>query len=121
MRMFFGKRSRYSATVMLRDLLYSVYERRLVRRLAGKPHPAHVGVIVDGNRRWAREMGYVDPNDGHRVGAVRIRELLSWCDQAGIAHVTLWLLSTDNLGRPASELDPLLQIIEDLAGDLAED
>src|SRR3989440_4452340 len=89
--------------------------------LKSKPRPLHVGVMCDGNRRWAREMGYVDPNDGHRVGAVRIRELLSWCDQAGIAHVTLWLLSTDNLGRPASELDPLLQIIEDLAGDLAED
>jgi short-chain Z-isoprenyl diphosphate synthase len=107
--------------VGLRDLIYSVYERRLASRLVGKPLPAHVGVIVDGNRRWAREMGYVDPNDGHRVGAVRIRELLHWCDQAGIGHVTLWLLSTDNLGRPASELDPLLQIIEDLAGDLAED
>ena len=80
----------------LRDLLYSVYERRLAARLVGKPHPRHVGVIVDGNRRWAKEMGYVDPNDGHRVGAARIRELLRWCDQAGIGHVTLWLLSTDN-------------------------
>ena len=99
----------------LRDLVYSVYERRLAGRLAGKPHPRHVGVMCDGNRRWAREMGYVDPNDGHRVGAERIKELLRWCDEAGIEHVTLWLLSTDNLRRPAAELDPLLQIIEDLA------
>jgi len=107
--------------VALRDLIYSLYERRLAARLVGKPLPAHVGVIVDGNRRWAREMGYVDPNDGHRVGAVRIRELLSWCDQTGIGHVTLWLLSTDNLARPGGELEPLLQIIENLATDLAED
>lgn len=106
---------------MLRDLLYSVYERRLTRRLAGKPHPRHVGVIVDGNRRWAREMGYVDPNHGHRVGAERIKELLRWCDDAGVTHVTLWLLSTDNLSRPATELDPLLQIIESLAVDLADE
>jgi short-chain Z-isoprenyl diphosphate synthase len=105
--------------VRLRDLLYSVYERRLVRRLVDKPHPRHVGVIVDGNRRWAREMGYVDPNHGHRVGAERIRELLRWCDAAGVAHVTLWLLSTDNLSRPAAELDPLLRIIENLACELA--
>ena len=105
----------------LRDLIYSLYERRISVKLVGKPLPTHVGVIVDGNRRWAKEMGYVDPNDGHRVGAVRIRELLSWCDQAGIAHVTLWVLSTDNLGRPATELDPLLQIIENLVNDLAED
>jgi short-chain Z-isoprenyl diphosphate synthase len=118
--MFFRMCSRYSATVMLRDLLYSVYERRLVRRLTGKPHPRHVGVIVDGNRRWAREMGYVDPNDGHRVGAERIKQLLRWCDEAGVEHVTLWLLSTDNLGRPATELDPLLRIIENLAAELAD-
>jgi short-chain Z-isoprenyl diphosphate synthase len=105
----------------LRDLVYEVYERRLVRALAGKPRPHHVGVMCDGNRRWAKEMGYVDPNDGHRVGAERVKELLRWCDQAGIGHVTLWLLSTDNLSRPASERDPLLQIIEDLTNELAVD
>ena len=90
-------------------------------KLAGKPVPRHVGVMCDGNRRWAREMGYVDPNDGHRVGAARVKELLTWCDQAGIQHVTLYLLATDNLRRPAAELDPLLKIIEDLATELAED
>ena len=105
----------------LRYLVYSIYERRLTGKLAGKPVPRHVGVMCDGNRRWAREMGYVDPNDGHRVGAARIKELLGWCDQAGIEHVTLYLLATDNLQRPAAELDPLLQIIEDLATELAED
>ena len=105
----------------IRDLVYSLYGRRLAASLAGKARPRHVGVIVDGNRRWAREMGYVDPNDGHRVGAERIKELLRWCDEANISHVTLWLLSTDNLSRPPSELDPLLQIIEDLATELAEE
>ena len=105
----------------LRDIVYSVYERRLAARLVGKPHPRHVGVIVDGNRRWAREMGYVDPNDGHRVGAAKIEELLRWCDEAGVEVVTLWLLSTDNVSRPADELEPLLRIIENLAADLAAD
>jgi short-chain Z-isoprenyl diphosphate synthase len=102
-------------------MMYAAYERRLARSLAGKPHPRHVGVLCDGNRRWAREMGYVDPNDGHRVGAERIKDLLRWCDQAGVEHVTLWLLSTDNLTRPAAELDPLLQIIETLVTELAAD
>jgi short-chain Z-isoprenyl diphosphate synthase len=105
----------------LRELIYSIYERRLTTRLAGKPVPRHVGVMCDGNRRWAREMGYVDPNDGHRVGAQRIKDLLNWCDEAGVEHVTLWLLSTDNLNRPAAELNPLLQIIEDLVTELAEE
>jgi short-chain Z-isoprenyl diphosphate synthase len=105
----------------LRDLAYSLYERRLASSLVGRPHPRHVGVMCDGNRRWAKEMGYVDPNDGHRMGAERIKELLRWCDEAGIEHVTLWLLSTDNLSRSASELDPLLKIIDDLVGELAEE
>ena len=105
----------------MRNLIYSVYERRLIATLSGKPRPHHVGLMCDGNRRWAKEMGYVDPNDGHRVGAVKIKQVLTWCDQAGIGHVTLYLLGTENLRRPAVELDPLLAIIEDLAGDLADD
>ncbi len=105
----------------VRSLIYSFYERRLAGRLAGKPVPRHVGVMCDGNRRWAHEMGYVDPNDGHRVGAARVKELLAWCDQAGIEHVTLYLLATDNLQRPSAELEPLLTIIEDLATELSED
>lgn len=105
----------------LRDLAYRLYERRLTTKLVGKPIPRHVGVMCDGNRRWAKEMGYVDPNDGHRVGAAKIKDLLLWCDQAKIGHVTLYLLATDNLRRPASELDPLVQIIEDLVIELAED
>lgn len=103
----------------VRNLIYSVYERRLAASLTGKARPHHVGLMCDGNRRWAREMGYVDPNDGHRVGASKIKGVLNWCDQAGIEHVTLYLLGTENLRRPAAELDPLLRIIEDLAGDLA--
>jgi len=105
--------------VNLKDLVYSVYERRLWRKLAGKPRPEHVGVMCDGNRRWAREMGYVDPNDGHRVGARLVLDVLRWCDQAGIGHVTLYLLATDNLRRPATELEPLVKIIEDLVNELA--
>ena len=105
----------------VRNVVYSVYERRLKAKLVGKPRPRHVGVMCDGNRRWAREMGYVDPNDGHRVGARRIIDLLNWCDEAGIPHVTLYMLATDNLRRPAAELDPLLQIISDLATELAEE
>jgi short-chain Z-isoprenyl diphosphate synthase len=105
----------------VRDLVYSAYERRLTAKLAGKPRPNHVGVMCDGNRRWAKEMGYVDPNDGHRVGARRVIDLLRWCDEAGIKHVTLYLLATSNLQRAAGELDPLLAIIENLLTELAEE
>ncbi len=105
----------------MRDLLYKLYEKRLAEKLADKPLPQHVGVIVDGNRRWARDMGFVNPKDGHLEGANHVKRLLGWCDEMGIGHVTIWLLSTENLSRPADELDPLLQIIADLAVELAGD
>jgi short-chain Z-isoprenyl diphosphate synthase len=75
--------------------------------------------MLDGNRRWARAAGLEDVNDGHVVGASHIDNLLDWCDEAGVEHVTLWLLSTDNLTREAGELGPLLRIIESVAYDLS--
>ena len=103
----------------VRDLLTQVYERRLARGLVGADTPRHVGVIVDGNRRWARSIGLEDPNAGHRRGADRIASLLAWCDEADVEVVTLFLLSTDNLSRPDPELLPLLRIIEGVAEDLS--
>src|SRR5260221_14060871 len=67
----------------MKNLAYSVYTRRVTTLLKGKPRPLHVGVMCDGNRRWAKEMGYVDPNDGHRGGARRALDPLRWCGQAG--------------------------------------
>src|SRR4030088_603164 len=104
----------------LRNLLYGVYERRLNQQLVGALRPRHVGVILDGNRRWAREAGFTDVNDGHRVGARRIIEMLGWCQENDIQVVTLWLLSTDNLGRPEEELAPLLEIIAGVVDELTE-
>ena len=103
----------------LPTLLYRVYERRLIHNLAGATLPHHVGVIIDGNRRWARKEGMTNPNDGHRAGAAHIANLLEWCRDNGIGMVTLWLLSTDNLRRPDEELQPLLAIITDVVDDLA--
>ena len=104
----------------VRDVLTQVYERRLAQALDGADIPRHVGVIVDGNRRWARAIGLEDPNAGHRRGADKIADFLGWCDEAGVEVVTLFLLSTDNLQRPEPELTPLLRIIEGVACELAE-
>ncbi|HMC68793.1 MAG TPA: isoprenyl transferase [Mycobacteriales bacterium] len=103
----------------LRDLVYGVYERRLLQALGDAPLPRHVGVILDGNRRWARAAGADDVSTGHRRGADKIEDLLGWCTASGVEVVTLWLLSTDNLTRPSDELAGLLAIIEDTVRDLA--
>ena len=105
--------------VSMRTAVYGMYERRLRHQLAGRSAPAHVAVMLDGNRRWARAMGLDDVNHGHRVGASHIGDLVEWCQEAGVEHVTLFLLSTDNLSRPRSELDPLLRIIEGVAEELS--
>jgi short-chain Z-isoprenyl diphosphate synthase len=107
--------------VGVRDLVYSLYARRISRQL-GAPEvqrPRHVALMLDGNRRWARDAGFTDVNTGHRVGAAKIADLLEWCDEAGVELVTLFLLSTDNLDRPADELDPLLEIIADVVDELS--
>jgi short-chain Z-isoprenyl diphosphate synthase len=102
----------------IRRVLYPAYEARLARRLPSDRLPKHVGVMLDGNRRWARAAG-ADAAHGHRAGAANISPLLEWCDEVGVEVVTLWLLSTDNLNRPAQELGPLLGIIEEVVADLA--
>lgn len=91
----------------------------MLRRIPADQLPEHVGVMLDGNRRWAKAVGR-DTAHGHRAGAANIEPLLGWCDDVGIKVVTLWLLSTDNLNRPESELAPLLEIIAEAVASLAD-
>ena len=95
----------------LKAILYPLYERRLLSKLDYSETPHHVGIILDGNRRWAKNTLAASPEHGHRKGAEKIIEVLEWCEEADVNIITLWLLSTDNLNRPAEELDPLLRII----------
>src|SRR5487761_1044690 len=97
----------------IRELAYRLYASRLEASLSPEAIPRHVGVLCDGNRRWAKSAGVRDVVNCHRKGADKIFELLHWCRESGVEVVTLWLLSTDNLARPASELVPLMKIIED--------
>jgi short-chain Z-isoprenyl diphosphate synthase len=92
----------------------------LRRQIADAPRPHHVAMIIDGNRRWARERALETAAHGHRAGAEKMREFLGWCDALGIRVVTIYLLSADNLvGRSDEELEQLFEIIGDLATDLA--
>ncbi|GAA4626265.1 isoprenyl transferase [Cellulomonas oligotrophica] len=99
--------------------LYGLYERRLAASLPPEQLPRHIGVILDGNRRWARSSG-VSSAHGHRRGADKIAELLEWSEDVGVEVVTLWMLSTDNLERDKVELGHLLTVIEDVVGELAQ-
>jgi short-chain Z-isoprenyl diphosphate synthase len=101
-------------------VLYPAYEHRVVKHLPGDRIPKHVGVMLDGNRRWARSVG-LDTAHGYQAGADNIRPMLGWCEEVGVEVVTLWLLSSDNLGnRPPEQLAGLLTIIEGAVESLAE-
>ncbi|MFG2817665.1 MULTISPECIES: isoprenyl transferase [unclassified Streptomyces] len=104
----------------LRSLLVRLYARRVEGHLDHAAVPEHIGVIMDGNRRWAKAAGSSTVH-GHRAGAEKIEEFLGWCDETDVKVVTLWLLSTDNFDRPQDELGPLLDIIDGVVRTLAED
>lgn len=105
---------------LARGLLYRLYQRRLRRGLTAENVPRHVAMIIDGNRRWAKQLGFDSAAHGHRAGAAKMREFLEWCDDLGISVVTLYLLSSDNLTqRPSEELVDLIEIIAELAEELS--
>ena len=93
------------------------YERLLRREL--DDGPAHVAIIQDGNRRYARTRGE-DAPDGHRAGAQTTEQVLDWCEELGIEELTLYAFSTENFNRPEDELEPLFDLLEDKLYEFAD-
>lgn len=101
-------------------VLDELYLRRLRAQVADGPIPAHVAMVMDGNRRWAREAGIADVSEGHRRGFTHVAEVLRWCARLGIDNVTLFWISVDNLAkRDAEEAANLMRVIEEVAPVLA--
>ncbi|MAP63597.1 MAG: isoprenyl transferase [Microbacterium sp.] len=105
-----------------RGPLYRLYIGRLRRSLTPETVPHHVAMMIDGNRRWARQLGFDSAAHGHRAGAAKMREFLRWCDDIGVKVVSLYLLSNDNLRkRDSQELSDLVEIIAELAEELSHE
>lgn len=103
-----------------KKLLYYYYEKLLEKEIKGSKMPTHVGLILDGNRRYAREMGYDDITRGHKAGANKLDDVLKWCAEFDIKIVTIWVLSTDNIQRDKKEVDCLLDVIKEKIDELAK-
>jgi short-chain Z-isoprenyl diphosphate synthase len=100
---------------VLQRIALRLYDRRLRRQLTGAELPQHVGLIIDGNRRWAKAAGLASPSDGHRQGAEHIWDVLQWCRAAAIRHVTIFVCSAENLARrDDAEVAALMEIIENV-------
>jgi tritrans,polycis-undecaprenyl-diphosphate synthase [geranylgeranyl-diphosphate specific] len=81
----------------------------------------HLGIILDGNRRFAREL-LKKPWEGHRLGLEKAREALSWACEAGIKYITAYVLSFENLlSRPSVELQYILKYLGEECDAILED
>jgi short-chain Z-isoprenyl diphosphate synthase len=103
------------------NFLYQCYEQRLRRQIGAGRLPEHVGLILDGNRRYAREQGFSDPSQAYQMGAQKLDDVLMWCNDLSIPAVTLWVCSTENLKRSRAEVSWILGAVEAKIGALAQD
>lgn len=92
------------------SLVYKIYEQRLWHEVQKGPTPHHIGLIVDGNRRFAKTRG-LKPNLGHHLGSEKLEDFLDWCWQLEIRIVTLFGFSTENYNRKEEEVSYLMELI----------
>ena len=94
------------------SLIYRLYEQRLLAQVKTGPLPRHVGLILDGNRRFARRHNLTSPREIYTAGAEKLDDLLDWCADLGLRAITLWVLSTDNLDRHPEEISGIFSAVE---------
>jgi len=78
--------------------------------------PYHLGIIIDGNRRWAREKG-LPAFEGHRKGLAKVKELIKWSKERGVKILTLFVFSTENWKRAKREVNFLMKLVESAIAD----
>jgi short-chain Z-isoprenyl diphosphate synthase len=101
-----------TAVDAVRTPFYRVYERYLNAQAYSWKVPQHIGIIMDGNRRFARMLRARDISVGHKLGADKLREMLDWCFEHNIPVVTVWGFSLDNFNRDSDEVKQLLELFE---------
>lgn len=82
------------------------------RAVMKQPVPAHVGIIMDGNGRWAKK--HFQPRSmGHRAGAQNFRTITKYASKIGVRYLTVYAFSTENWSRPADEVGALMGLFKD--------
>jgi undecaprenyl diphosphate synthase len=75
--------------------------------------PRHIGIIMDGNGRWAKQRG-LPRTAGHRAGTIAIREIVRVCGDLGITYLTTYVFSAENWGRPSTEVSMLMDLLVEM-------
>ena len=92
--------------------VYKIYEKRLERQIRKGVVPTHLAVIMDGNRRYAEDLGIL-PHEGHIEGKSTLENLSDWCRNLDIKHLTVYAFSLENFDRDEKELGPLMDLFEE--------
>ncbi len=87
-------------------------DEKLIEQIKQEPVPKHVAIIMDGNRRFASELG-LSPNAGHLFGRDKIEEVLGWCFDLNIKNLTVYAFSTENFQREINEVQTLMDLCKD--------
>ncbi|MDP7399012.1 MAG: polyprenyl diphosphate synthase [Lentisphaeria bacterium] len=106
---------------LLKWPFYKLYEHRLGTAALRWVRPEHIGIILDGNRRFARQWGLSSIIDGHSMGADKLDEVLNWCFEYNVPCATIWILSLDNFDRDPEEVKGLLELIESRTRKMLQD
>jgi tritrans,polycis-undecaprenyl-diphosphate synthase [geranylgeranyl-diphosphate specific] len=93
------------------SFFYQIYEKILWRQIKQGPTPHHIGLILDGNRRFARFHKLASSNDGHNAGSDNVESFLDWCRGLDVKIVTLYGFSVENYNRSDQEVDHLMSLI----------
>ena len=84
--------------------------RKLLQEVDPDNLPKHVGIIMDGNGRWAKKRG-LPRTAGHKAGAKAAVEVIKIFRELGVHHITLYAFSTENLSRPKEEIDTIFDLL----------
>ena len=101
---------RVDVSKIVSDAAYQTYERRLLHSVKQGTIPHHVAIIMDGNRRFAREIGLGNTLEGHTKGRDKLEEVLEWCLEVGVRILTVYAFSTENINRPSEEVQHLMHL-----------
>ncbi len=105
---------------LVSNTAYSAYEAKLEKEVLAEETPRHLAIIMDGNRRFAQEMG-LSSGSGHEEGKRKLEEVFDWCQRAGIRVLTVYAFSTENFQRSGDEVELLMEMFEESFYTLAEE
>ncbi|MCK4442992.1 MAG: di-trans,poly-cis-decaprenylcistransferase, partial [Thermoplasmata archaeon] len=94
---------------IISETAYQAYEKKLLNQILQGTIPKHLAIIMDGNRRYAYQLG-LGKTSGHEKGKEKLEQVLEWCLEVGIKILTVYAFSTENLKRPKEEVDKLMKL-----------